>query len=585
MQQHASAGTMMFHQWQTAPAAAPKPEPTESTTQTPAGPQHIPRPPNAFILFRSSFIRSRSVPASLVPNHSALSKICGKIWNALPREEKKYWEEKAEEALKVHRERYPEWRWVAGGGAGGGGGKKRGRIKDGGGEEGRGRGKEKEKAPRKKATAKKSAKADVLGDTPSASGASEGGGGKDRAARRRAEKKREASADARCAKIAEMVADGAVGDELERAIEDWERVTGGSGSTSSANPGGDETPASPVSNPSQQSADQQKQQQEAQRTVRARRGTDASASSRASASSTTSRASTGASGALPLTAMFRRGTSSPASEGPASPPPPTPALPAAPMPAPVPVQQVPTLAPVPRTARRAGMHRPVPAPVVEERVPQMALEDRRTHRRTHTSQTSSGAGMPPPASLARPGGLMAFSGPAMARRHSIAAAGPPADVMGSGGMGAHIHGMGVGGLGAVQSAPPTPPGAWGWERVSVRLLSPFSLLCMLMHVWRGQTCLVGLPTCPSLAGDVCASCAFGFAGAGSPGPPAPALPGYAPQYAPYGAPPVRQQQQQPAQQQAAPVSTYSELFAWAGAPPEGAPAKRGKTGEVDAGRW
>lgn len=39
---------------------------------------YIPRPPNAFILFRSSFIRSNQVPGKVEGNHSTLSKIVGK---------------------------------------------------------------------------------------------------------------------------------------------------------------------------------------------------------------------------------------------------------------------------------------------------------------------------------------------------------------------------------------------------------------------------------------------------------------------------------------------------------------------------
>lgn len=38
---------------------------------------HIPRPPNAFILFRSSFVRSNQVPGRVEGNHSTLSKIVG----------------------------------------------------------------------------------------------------------------------------------------------------------------------------------------------------------------------------------------------------------------------------------------------------------------------------------------------------------------------------------------------------------------------------------------------------------------------------------------------------------------------------
>lgn len=41
---------------------------------------YIPRPPNAFILFRSSFIRSQQVPEKVEGNHSTLSKIIGKSY-------------------------------------------------------------------------------------------------------------------------------------------------------------------------------------------------------------------------------------------------------------------------------------------------------------------------------------------------------------------------------------------------------------------------------------------------------------------------------------------------------------------------
>jgi len=39
---------------------------------------YIPRPPNAFILFRSFFIKSEQVPGKVEGNHSTLSKIIGK---------------------------------------------------------------------------------------------------------------------------------------------------------------------------------------------------------------------------------------------------------------------------------------------------------------------------------------------------------------------------------------------------------------------------------------------------------------------------------------------------------------------------
>jgi hypothetical protein len=45
--------------------------------RAPPAPSYIPRPPNAFILFRSSFIRSQNVPGRVEGNHSTLSKIIG----------------------------------------------------------------------------------------------------------------------------------------------------------------------------------------------------------------------------------------------------------------------------------------------------------------------------------------------------------------------------------------------------------------------------------------------------------------------------------------------------------------------------
>jgi hypothetical protein len=42
---------------------------------------YVPRPPNAFILFRSSFIKSQRVSGRVEGNHSTLSKIVGTAFN------------------------------------------------------------------------------------------------------------------------------------------------------------------------------------------------------------------------------------------------------------------------------------------------------------------------------------------------------------------------------------------------------------------------------------------------------------------------------------------------------------------------
>ena len=68
---------------------------------------HIPRPPNAFILFRSSFVKSDHVSTAVESNHSTLSKIIGYTWGMLPPAEKQIWFEKAKAMLEEHKAKYP----------------------------------------------------------------------------------------------------------------------------------------------------------------------------------------------------------------------------------------------------------------------------------------------------------------------------------------------------------------------------------------------------------------------------------------------------------------------------------------------
>ncbi|KAH9916943.1 uncharacterized protein BXZ73DRAFT_53509 [Epithele typhae] len=70
---------------------------------------HIPRPPNAFILFRSSFIKSQHVSSEVETNHSTLSKIIGLTWQNLPNEERQVWHAKAKAALEEHRRKFPQY--------------------------------------------------------------------------------------------------------------------------------------------------------------------------------------------------------------------------------------------------------------------------------------------------------------------------------------------------------------------------------------------------------------------------------------------------------------------------------------------
>lgn len=70
---------------------------------------HIPRPPNAFILFRSAFIKSQHVSSEVETNHSTLSKIIGLTWKNLPNEERQIWHARAKVALDDHKRKFPSY--------------------------------------------------------------------------------------------------------------------------------------------------------------------------------------------------------------------------------------------------------------------------------------------------------------------------------------------------------------------------------------------------------------------------------------------------------------------------------------------
>ncbi|KAF9225598.1 hypothetical protein BS17DRAFT_777345 [Gyrodon lividus] len=166
------------------------PPETQATFQGPERASHgkkrdasyIPRPPNAFILFRSSFIRSQQVPEKVEGNHSTLSKIIGKYWKTLPREEREVWEAKALVAQAEHRRRYPDWRFRPGANA-----LAKLKVKDG----------PQTSTRRRSGQGGRKAKGDSTG-------------------------KKRKSGDERCAMIADLLVEGKTGVDLEDAVKRWE---------------------------------------------------------------------------------------------------------------------------------------------------------------------------------------------------------------------------------------------------------------------------------------------------------------------------------------------------------------------------
>ncbi|KAF7325613.1 HMG box domain-containing protein [Mycena kentingensis (nom. inval.)] len=95
------------------PSETPAPPPTRK--RAPPGKRrsqgYIPRPPNAFMLFRADFVRQKHVPGTIETNHGSLSKIIGNCWRSLPLPEKHIWEVKAKHAKAEHKLKYPDYKF------------------------------------------------------------------------------------------------------------------------------------------------------------------------------------------------------------------------------------------------------------------------------------------------------------------------------------------------------------------------------------------------------------------------------------------------------------------------------------------
>lgn len=93
------------------PKAVPVSTPRTKNKRHPEG--HIPRPRNAFILFRSHAVTARLIPVELsITDHRSVSRIVGEIWKGLPEDERQGWDMLAEEEKRAHREKYPDYKYT-----------------------------------------------------------------------------------------------------------------------------------------------------------------------------------------------------------------------------------------------------------------------------------------------------------------------------------------------------------------------------------------------------------------------------------------------------------------------------------------
>ncbi|KNZ78175.1 Repressor ROX1, partial [Termitomyces sp. J132] len=71
----------------------------------------IPRPRNAFMIFRSEFWAGAKISKSVEHDHRHISRIVGHCWNQLTEEEKAVWRRRAEQEKIEHQIKYPGYRF------------------------------------------------------------------------------------------------------------------------------------------------------------------------------------------------------------------------------------------------------------------------------------------------------------------------------------------------------------------------------------------------------------------------------------------------------------------------------------------
>ncbi len=97
-------------------ASSFSPTQTQLSLSRPATPdvpksKRIPRPPNAFMLYRSHLLKTRQIPTNVEHRQQNISRVAGQCWNMLSEEEKRVWHEKAKEVLSAHMAKYPGYKF------------------------------------------------------------------------------------------------------------------------------------------------------------------------------------------------------------------------------------------------------------------------------------------------------------------------------------------------------------------------------------------------------------------------------------------------------------------------------------------
>lgn len=72
---------------------------------------HIPRPRNAFIIFRCYLVAEKMVPSNFANNHRNISRIVSNMWNRLSDVDRQSWQEAARQEKAEHQRLYPQYKY------------------------------------------------------------------------------------------------------------------------------------------------------------------------------------------------------------------------------------------------------------------------------------------------------------------------------------------------------------------------------------------------------------------------------------------------------------------------------------------
>ncbi|KAJ7503298.1 high mobility group box domain-containing protein, partial [Mycena galericulata] len=80
--------------------------------QEPIPSAHIPRPPNAFICFRSRFVRDQKEQGSTSSGMKEFSRQAGHVWNEMSEAQRRPYIELADRIKAEHKVTYPDYKFT-----------------------------------------------------------------------------------------------------------------------------------------------------------------------------------------------------------------------------------------------------------------------------------------------------------------------------------------------------------------------------------------------------------------------------------------------------------------------------------------